>query len=371
VSAFKVATIFDNTKETSGSVFRTVARRPILLIGSFLSDSGGTRSVCEELAERLTNRGWPVLTASRRRNRMARLHDILWTIVSQRKRYEVAQIDVFSGPAFIWAELACLTLRRLKKPYVLSLHGGNLPKFANRWKGRVQRLLAGANDVTAPSAYLRTQLGSLRSDIILLPNALDLGRYPFRMRSKPDPHLVWLRAFHDMYHPQLAVKTLALISARFNEARLTMIGPDKKDGSLERTRALSVELGVSDRIQIIPGVPKEQVPECLQFGDIFLNTSRADNMPVSVVEAMACGLCVISTEVGGIRHLIRDGEDGLLVPDDDAGAMVEAIGMVLSDPAVATRLSSNSRLRAEQFDWGIVLDKWETLLATAGVKGSL
>jgi glycosyltransferase involved in cell wall biosynthesis len=346
-------------------------RRPILLIGSFLSSSGGTRSVCEELAERLEKRGWPVLTVSRKRNRLARLHDILWTIVSRRKQYEVAQIDVFSGAAFLWAELACLTLRSLGKPYILSLHGGNLPAFAARRQGRVRRLLAGANDVTAPSSYLQTELGSLRSDITLLPNALDLDRYPFRLRGKPGPRLVWLRAFHQIYNPQLAVKTLALLSGEFSEVQLTMIGPDKGDGSLAETRSLAAELGVSSRIEIIPGVAKEQVPERLQPGDIFLNTSRIDNMPVSVVEAMACGLCVISTAVGGVRHLIHHGEDGLLVPDGDAGAVAEAVRMVLSDPALATRLSSKSRLKAEQLDWGIVLDRWETLLSTAGRQRSV
>ena len=74
-----------------------------------------------------------MLRTSRRRNRLARLHDIVWTTFSKRKRYEVAQIDVFSGLAFLWAELACFTLRQIRKPYVLTLHGGNLPQFARRW----------------------------------------------------------------------------------------------------------------------------------------------------------------------------------------------------------------------------------------------
>ena len=119
-------------------------KRSVLIIGNFLSASGGSRGVCEDLAERLAANGWHVLTASRRRPKLLRLADMLLTASRHRHEYAVAQIDVFSGPAFCWAEAVAWTLRRLDKPYVLTLHGGNLPEFAARWPGRVRLLLASA-----------------------------------------------------------------------------------------------------------------------------------------------------------------------------------------------------------------------------------
>jgi glycosyltransferase involved in cell wall biosynthesis len=97
-------------------------------------------------------------------------------------------------------------------------------------------------------------------------------------------------------------------------------------------------------------------------GDIFLNTTNVDNTPVSVLEALACGLCVVSTDVGGIPYLLEHEEDALLVPPDDAEAMAAAVRRVLTEPGLAERLSRNARKKAEGFDWSVVLPQWERLL---------
>ena len=98
---------------------------------------------------------------------------------------------------------------------------------------------------------------------------------------------------------------------------LVMVGRDKHDGSLEETKRVAAELGVADRLQLPGGVPKEDVANWLNEGDIFLNTTHVDNAPVSVLEAMACGLCVVSTAAGGMADLAEDGREALLVRPDD------------------------------------------------------
>src|SRR2546430_1648488 len=102
----------------------------LLLIGNFLSASIGTRGVCEELAGRLAAPGWSILTTSSKPGRVARLADMLATVWNRRRDYDAAQVDVYSGAAFFWAEAVAFALRRAGKPYVLTLHGGALPDFA-------------------------------------------------------------------------------------------------------------------------------------------------------------------------------------------------------------------------------------------------
>src|SRR5690348_9223096 len=109
------------------------SKRAVLFIGNFLSSTVGNRAVCEELTDRLAASGWSILTTSSRPGRVARLADIVGSVWRHRSRYEAAHIDVYSGPAFFWAEAAALALRRLGKPYLLTLHGGALPEFARRW----------------------------------------------------------------------------------------------------------------------------------------------------------------------------------------------------------------------------------------------
>src|ERR1051325_6344488 len=114
----------------------------VLLVGNFLSATLGTRTVSEDLALQLSEAGWLVLITSKQPGRFRRVCEMVLTVWRRRHEYAVAHIGVFSGPAFYWAELVCWLLRRLGKPYVLTLHGGNLPVFARRWPRRVRCLLA-------------------------------------------------------------------------------------------------------------------------------------------------------------------------------------------------------------------------------------
>ncbi len=343
----------------------TPVRHPVLLVGNFLSRTSGIYGVGDGLADRLAGRGRLVTTTSSKPRRIPRLLDMIATIWRRRHRYVVAQVDVFSGPAFIWAEAACAALRLLGKPYVLTLHGGALPTFARRWPRRVRRLLGSAAAVTSPSPFLQEEMRAYRGDVKLCPNPLDLGEYPFRLRTRVRPRLVWLRTFHDLYNPTLAVRVLARLKPSVRDVELLMVGPARQPESLARVRRLASQLGVEDRLTIAGAIQKRDVPSWLNRADIFLNTTNVDNTPVSVMEALACGLCVVSTDAGGVRVLLRDGQLGLLVPLDDDRAMAAAVRRLLDDGELAERLSRDGRAAAADLDWSRVLPLWEEILESA------
>ncbi len=337
----------------------------ILLVGNFLSKSTGVVNVGEGLAKKLAEAGYVVYTTSQVKNRLLRFCDILYTTWRLRDQYRVAQVDVFSGPSFIWAEAVCFLMRALEKPYILTLHGGNLPSFAKLHPGRVSRLLGSAAAVTVPSRYLLEQMKAYREGLILLPNPIELQNYPFHLRETLSPRLVWLRSFHSIYNPSLVPQVLARLAPKYPQVKIDMIGPDKGDGSLQEMLSLADQLGVRDRIIIHGAVPKEQVPEYLNRGDIFLNTTHFDNVPVSVIEAMACGLCIISTDVGGMPYLLQDEEDSLLIPPNDPNTMAASVDRLLEEPATAAKLSSAARKKVEAFDWAVVLPSWMQLFELA------
>lgn len=334
----------------------------VLIVGNFLSGSKGSRGVCEDLSERLAKLGWRVTTASASPSKIKRLLDMVATAMKCRDRYQLGLVEVYSGPAFIWAEAVAMTLRRLNKPYILTLHGGNLPAFARKWPRRVGKLLRSAERITAPSRYLLEGLGHLDNRIQIVPNAIDLNRYPYRHRNDPLPKLIWLRSFHSIYNPVMAIQAIARIGGEFPNARLRMVGPDKGDGALQIAKAETHRMGIGSMVEFVGQVPKNMVPEVMAQSDIFLNTTNHDNTPVSVVEAMACGLCVVSTNVGGVPYLIQDLEDGLLVQLGDDRAMAEKVVSILKDPALAGRLSTRARAKASAMGWNEMLPKWESLI---------
>ncbi len=339
-----------------------VPEKPVLVVGNFLASSVGTNGVCEELASELLRAGWPVLTTSDKIAKVPRLLDMVGTAWRRRHEYAVAQVDVYSGTAFLWAEAVCWVLRRANKPYVLTLHGGGMPAFATRWPTRVRALLESADVVTTPSRFLQQQMTAYRSDLRLQPNPLHVQRYRFRLRHRARPELVWLRSFHGIYAPALAPKVVALLQPELPDVRLAMAGSDRRDGSLRRTRETAEKLGVSSRITFTGRIPKSAVPEYLDKGDVFLNTATVDNTPISILEALASGLCVVSTNVGGIPYLLEDGTNALLVPPDDPESMAAAVRRIITEPGLAEHLSRQAREKAVQFDWSRMLPEWERLL---------
>lgn len=336
-------------------------QQSILLIGNFLSHTLGSHGVCEDLADRLMRAGWSVITTSNKPSRILRLLDMLNTVWNKRHLYRMASIDTFSGPSFFWVEVVSFALRQIGKPYVLTLHGGSLPTFAQRWPGRVTRLLKSAAIVTAPSRYLLELMKPYRSGILLVPNPIDIHNYSFKFRNVPQPTLVWLRAFHEIYNAPLAIRLAASLIPKHPRLHLLMGGGDKGDGSLKKTMELAGRLGISQSVEFVGKIPKVDVPSWLQSGDIFINTTNVDNTPVSVLEAMACGLSVVSTNVGGIPYLLDDEKNALLIPPNDSDAMAAAVHRVITEPGLSARLSENGRKLAEQSDWEYVYPLWRKI----------
>jgi glycosyltransferase involved in cell wall biosynthesis len=290
---------------------------------------------------------------------------MLLTVWMQRNKFDCAGIEVYSGYAFIWAEVVCLLLGLLNKPFVLTLQGGRLPEYSRRWHSRVKRLLSQANIVITPSKYIQDYFRTMLENIQYLPNAIELSEYEFIHRTNLTPTLTWLRAFHKIYNPTMAVKMLAELTPRFPDAKLTMIGPDKKDGSLNEVIRLAKSLNVVDRVLIVQGIPKDEVSDWLNRSQIFLNTTNYDSFGVSVMEAAACGLPIITTNVGEHKYLWSCGQDALLVSQDDAHAMATAVCSILDDPQLASRLSENGRRKATRYDWSVILPQWCEIMENA------
>ena len=232
-----------------------------------------------------------------------------------------------------------------------------------------KRLFATGSSVVALSGFLAESMAPFGTISKVIPNPIQVADYPYRRRSRARPKLIWLRAFNQVYNAPLAPRVLAELLATAKQRgaselpHLTMVGADQHDGSLEMTVATARELAVTEHLSIPGPVPKSRVPTTLAEGDIYLNTTDVDNAPISVIEAMACGLCVVSTDVGGIPYIVTDGVDGLLVPRDDARAMASAVQRILDNPDLADRLSTNARLRSEAFDWDTILPRWRDHMA--------
>lgn len=340
----------------------------ILMVSNFFSAAGQSPQYCYYLADKFEESGIRILRTSFIKQKIIRLIDIAVFIVLNHKKYTVGIVDVFSGAAFFWALLSVCVLRLLKKKVVLVLHGGNLPEWA---KGNAQFLkwmFKDAVKIVSPSRYLAERLSDYcphNKKIDIIPNAIDATNAPEQARvTSKRIKLCWLRAYQDLYRPEMAIEVFADILATHPDVTLDMYGIVTDQDCFNACKELIRKKELEAHVNLYGAVKKQEVLPLLYGYDLFLNTSSIDNTPVSIIEAMTAGLPIVSTDAGGLKYLLRDGVDALLVSVDNSQRMAESVIKILDDQNLANTLAQNARANAGSFEWSKIYPYWEKLLSS-------
>lgn len=329
----------------------------LCLIGNLLGrNSGHVTTQGQIIADLFVKAGYDVASASSKLNRVLRMADVAWTIFRNRRKIDVLILEVYSGLSFILADAASFLSRLFRIPAVFVLHGGNLPEFARNNPNWVKRILKRADILVAPSTFLATEMAQFGFQVRIIPNVIPVDNYPKKVRIKIFPKLFWMRSFHSIYNPQMALDVFACVKRENPGATLVMAGADK--GLEDEIKNKAVEMGLRDSVRFTGFLDENSKIKEMSEADVYLNTNRVDNMPVSIIEACAMGLPVVATDVGGISHLITNRKNGMLVPDGDANAMADAIRTLLTEPDLTELLSKNGRLLAERSAWTNVRPQW-------------
>ena len=270
-------------------------------------------------------------------------------------------IDTYSTVNFYYALVISQLARLLSISYIPILHGGNLPMRLKSHPKLCQLIFQNALVNIAPSNYLWGEFQKRGFKTRFIPNAIELKKYTYTRRTIIQPKLLWVRAFDEIYNPKMAIEVLAILKSIYPNASLCMVGADK-DGSLKKVKEIATEKGLSQFIEFTGYLSKEAWIEKSKDCSIFINTTNIDNTPVSILEAMALGLPVVSTRVGGIPYLIEDGKTGLLVEKNNVQQMVNQIVDLIEDKEKAITLSQNARKLVESFDSKRVQQQWCELL---------
>ncbi|CAM4098274.1 glycosyltransferase family 4 protein [Gillisia limnaea] len=333
----------------------------LLYIGNKLSDKRSNPTAHNALKKGLQKEGFKTYSVSHFKNKYLRLGHMAGAFFWHFRRVELVLIDVYSTQNFWYAVVISRLAKLFQKKYVPILHGGDLKNRFMRSPEAIRKLFGNAYMVISPSLYLKEEVEKLGfPNVRYLPNPLYIDTYRFKTRKVLRPELLWVRAFDKIYNPMLALQTLEILLKDHPEAVLKMVGPDK-DGSLSNCRKYAGERNLP--VTFTGKLKKQQWKVLASNCDIFLNTTHIDNTPVSVIEAMALGLPVVSTNVGGIPFLIEAGRTGMLVPPNNAEAMAKAVEYLMNNPEAAHAIATNARETAENFDWELIKHKWKELLS--------
>jgi glycosyltransferase involved in cell wall biosynthesis/peptidoglycan/xylan/chitin deacetylase (PgdA/CDA1 family) len=269
-------------------------------------------------------------------------------------------VHVFS--ASYWSFLlgpapAMLLARVLGKRVVLNYHSGEADEHLREWGALVHPWMRLAHRIVVPSDHLQRIFLEHGYRARVVPNIVDTSRFAFRDREPLRPRLLSTRTLEPDYQVHVVMDAFARIKAARADATLVIAGSGSEEATLRRM-AEGLE-GVTFLGRVRP----ERVPQICASADLFLNASIVDNQPLSLLEAFASGLPVVTTETGGIAAMVRDGECGVIVPPKDGAAMAAAVLALLRDDERAHRLARSARQVAENHSWPRVRELWHEVYA--------
>jgi glycosyltransferase involved in cell wall biosynthesis len=276
-------------------------------------------------------------------------------LIRELRRADVVHIFSASYSSFLLAPLpAVVVARLLGRPILLNYHSGEAPDHLGRsWIAR--RTLQRHVDVNVvPSPFLQRVLASFRIEAQVVANTIDLRAFAYRVRDPVRPQFLSTRNFEPLYNVACVLRAFARIQTRYPDAELTLVGGGSQEPML---RALALELGLRN-VAFAGAVAPAEIARYYASADVYLQAPSIDNMPLSVLEAFASGLPVVSTDVGGVPAILTDGVHGLLAPDNDADRLAAQAIRLLEQPGLARRLAEAAHHTCRQYDWSVVREGW-------------
>lgn len=273
-------------------------------------------------------------------------------------RVNVLHILANSGWAWhLFAAPAMIIARLRATPVIVNYRGGNADPFFTRAPKYVLRMLAKASMRVTPSVFLQRVFANhcLSADVI--SNIIDLSRFtPTRRRVFGNsPHIIVTRNLESIYDISTAIRAFAAVKKAFAGATLTVAGSGPELANLQ---ALVLRLQLTDCVRFSGRIDNACIPALYASADCMVNSSTVDNMPISILEAFASGVPVVSTCAGGIPDMVEHGVSGLLVPIGDDQAMAQEVLRILQKPTIAASLRQAGLVEAEKYAWPQVRAKW-------------
>jgi len=339
-----------------GAVVRDVSRLRVLFVASVATGAdgatGGQAVAANALFEsglasavelELLSRALPSVPPPALPRRAARAVARLSRFV--RRLWAADVVLVFAADAVSLLEKGwmCILARLARRGVVLRISGGNVPEQCARWPVLatwLRLVLRSAHCVCTQSGYWTTYFGRFAGSdkIIEVSNGVRLGDPP--ALHAPGRRIVfvgWVTREKGVFE---ALEVLGGVQAAHPSATLTVVGGGR---DLEAFRERAAVAGLSRAVRTTGWLGRREVQRVLGESDVFLFPSHSEGLPNAVIEAMAAGLPVVATGVGGLPDLIRHSENGFLVEVGDVSDMTARVVELFSRPDLAGQIGQSGR----------------------------
>jgi glycosyltransferase involved in cell wall biosynthesis len=249
---------------------------------------------------------------------------------------------------------ALLSNKLLKIPYVVYGRGSDV--YLPCWftKLTAKTTLKNASAVIALTEHMKGVMQTIcNRDVIVVPNGINLGEDTGRRSERGDPgkKILFVGRLDPIKGTRYLLGAMSILHRDMPGVKLILVGDGEEREPLE---SLTDSLRIRECVVFAGRVPHERVQDYMNRAEVLVLPSLSEGFPVTILEAMACGLPVVATRVGGIPDIIEDGTNGYLVDAMNQKQIAEALLKLLQDEELRKDISDKNRKTAEKYRWGMV-----------------
>lgn len=333
------------------------------LVGPLPPPFGGMANQTRQLAELLRSEGLTVSlvqTNSDYRPKwisrlpfiraLFRLVPYLLVLWQQTGRVHIMHVMANSGWSWHLFAAPAIWMAKLRNtPVIVNYRGGEAQSFLTRSTKLVRITMRQSSALVVPSGFLKAVFDRFDLPATIVPNIVDISRFnnpsPYRAIRR---HLFVARNLEPIYDNETAIRAFSVVFSKHPDASLTIAGSGPQAQSLLE---LSERLGLAGAVVFAGRLDRDAMAHAYRKADIALNPSLVDNMPNSVLEALASGIPVVSTNVGGVPFIVISEQTALLVPPKSPEKMAEAILRLMDDSVLSRKLIDSGLAEVQKYTW--------------------
>lgn len=330
----------------------SIIMKKVLFISNYQKGLGGISAQVDLLQHYMQQDGYVADIFSTKGNPILRIL-AFFRLLRIAGQYDVLHVHGCSDWGMLPVVYGVLAGKLYHKRVVITYHGGEAETYFNRHGAFAKRWLGRADKVIVLSGFLKNVFNQYSIPCEVIPNIVSLRPDLYIQRETIQPKFISIRHLRELYNIPCILRAFERVQKEIPEASLDILGQGDQRPMLEEYVR---EHGLQ-HVQFVGQVPNTEIYDYLNKNDILLSAPRIDNMPVSLLEAMNAGLLVISSRVGGVPYMIKDGRTGLLFESDNDEELAEKMLWAARHPEECIAMTKAAHEDVKKYTWESVKPK--------------
>jgi glycosyltransferase involved in cell wall biosynthesis len=261
-----------------------------------------------------------------------------------------------------------LANKLLKIPYVLHCQGSDVYRPQLPIKLTSKMVFKNAAAVIALTEHMKVEIQNVYNrDVFVIPNGIDLKKFEDFTKNRIHNNegrkkILFVGRLHTVKGVKYLIESMKIIKIDFPNIELILVGDGEEKCKLE---SLVKQFNLSEYVSFVGIVPNQQIPKCMIESDIFVLPSLSEGFGIVILEAMASGLPIVASNVGGIPYLVQNEINGFLVEPKNPDQIAEKVLHLLKNDKLMQDISDNNRKFVTKYEWKEIVLSLEKVYNTS------